>query len=54
MNTGRILLLAVLAGIYSAILNEAEESISLGRHLSITLLILGVFLTGVLLHKIGK
>ncbi len=54
MGTGKILLTAILAGIYSSILNNYEEDFGLNRIVSILSLMILTFITGYLLFRIGK
>jgi hypothetical protein len=51
MGPGRLILIAVLAGIYSGILDQIEESFGLQNFVSILILVLLIYSTGVILYK---
>jgi uncharacterized membrane protein YbjE (DUF340 family) len=51
MGPGRLILIAVLAGIYSGILDQIEESFGLKNIVSTLILVLLIFSTGVILYK---
>ena len=53
MGPGKIILIAVLAGIYSGVLDSVEEYYRLNNFLSSFFLILLTYITGFILYKIG-
>ncbi len=54
MGPGRIVLMAVMAGVYSAILDNVETAYNLNPILSAVLLVLFTFTTGYMLYKVGR
>ena len=54
MGPGKIILIAVLAGIYSGVLDSVEENYRLNNFLSSFFLILLTYITGFILYKIGR
>ena len=54
MGPGKIILIAVLAGIYSGVLDNVEENYRLNNFLSSFFLILLTYITGSILYKIGR
>lgn len=54
MKTNKLILLAIMAGVYSGILNELEGNLGLNHLTSILILSIVIFITGYLLNKIGE
>ncbi len=54
MSIGKIILLGILAGIYSGILNELEGNYGINRFTSILLLSLLIVISGYILNKVGS
>ena len=54
MGPGKIILIAVLAGIFFGVLDSVEENYRLNNFLSSFFLILLTYITGFILYKIGR
>ncbi|WP_394238427.1 hypothetical protein [Niallia oryzisoli] len=54
MKLHKILLLTILAGIYSSILNQFEEDFGINRLICNVTLSLAIFLTGLIFYRIDR
>ncbi|MGN7939349.1 hypothetical protein [Metabacillus sp. 22489] len=54
MGPAKILLIAVLAGIYSGVLDTVEKNYGLNNFTSALILILLIYITGYILYKMGR
>ncbi|HWO95889.1 MAG TPA: hypothetical protein VNM45_06070 [Bacillus sp. (in: firmicutes)] len=54
MGPGKLILTAVMAGIYSGILDSFEEDYGLNNIVSAFTLILLTYITGYILYKMGR
>ena len=53
MGPGKLILTAVMAGIYSGVLDGVEEDYGLNNIVSAFILILLTYITGYILYKLG-
>ncbi|MDQ0224276.1 hypothetical protein ACFPRB_16550 [Metabacillus niabensis] len=54
MGPAKILLIAILAGIYSGVLDNVEKNYGLNNFTSALILILLIYITGYILYKMGR
>ena len=54
MGPGKIILIAVLAGIYSGVLDSVENIYGLNNFASAFILIFLTYITGYILYKMGR
>jgi hypothetical protein len=54
MGPDKIILIAILAGIYSGVLDNVEKNYGLNNYTSAFILILLTYITGYILFKMGR